>query len=61
MMSSAVPARIDRTWKAVRPGSYDLSRAAIAAAWGVAADVPVNGVKFGTSVVTASAAAKSGF
>ncbi len=40
---------------------YDLSRAAMAAACGAAAEVPLKEAKPGTEVVTSSAAAMSGF
>ena len=44
----------------VSPGLPDSTSAAIAAACGAAADVPKNGAKSGTLVVTPSAAVMSG-
>ena len=46
-------------WAEVRPGLADLIRAAMAAAWGAAAEVPKKEVKPGTPVGTPLAAVKS--
>jgi len=46
---------------AVRDGLKDLMSAAIAPAWGAAADVPKNGLKPGAAHDTPSAAVMSGF
>ena len=61
MMSRAVLVKTFRTWSTVKAGLKDLSSAAMPAACGAAAEVPKNGAKPGTEVVTPSAAAMSGF
>src|SRR5262249_59771789 len=50
-----------RSCALVRPGFPDSTSAASAAAWGAAAEVPKNGLKPGTPVVTPSADVMSGF
>ena len=60
-MSSAVLWSAVRICAAVSVGLNDFNTAAIAPAWGAAADVPKNESKKGTEVTTPSAAVMSGF
>ncbi len=60
-MSIAVETRASLTSAGFSVGLPDRIRPAIAAAFGAAADVPKNGAKPGTDVVTPSAAVRSGF
>ena len=60
-MSRAVLVRIVRIWAGVSEGLYVFINAAMAAAWGAAAEVPKNGLNPSTDVATPSAAVMSGF
>ncbi len=60
-MSIAVPVSAERTSAGLMPGLPDRISAAIAAACGADAEVPKNGSKPGTEVLTPSAAVMSGF
>jgi len=60
-MSRAVDVNAVRSCAAVIPGLADFSKAAMAAAWGAAAEVPQNGLNPGVEVITQSAAVMSGF
>jgi hypothetical protein len=60
-MSMAEARRPLRSWAGVNVGTADFINAAIAAACGAAAEVPTNGAKPGTDVLTPSAAVRSGF
>src|SRR4029453_4380017 len=60
LISRAVAVRTVPISLLFRVGRWDQRRAATPAAWGAAAEVPGNGAKPGTSVLTPSAAAISG-
>jgi hypothetical protein len=60
-MSRAVEVNAVRSCAVVRPGTADFNSAAMAAAWGAAAEVPQNGSNPGAETLTQSAAARSGF
>ena len=59
-ISSAVEVKASKICAPVAEGLADFNNAAIAAAWGAAADVPKNGLNPGVFVETPSAAVMSG-